>query len=191
MFSLMIFILIAAIGFMMGFVYKRSYTTAQFFQIEPKRVLRIFTIIFGVAVVLTLGLSWFTMYMLGDGSVAGNDTMKQLQAKDLAMKFMDIQSIMVFLMNVSFLALMVLANLYSQTVKKVSPVPYLLVIAFYVLFVLKDAYYISDYFAIWQQSKELLQGDLPDFHSKAWMKAFIASSITAFNAGMVWWGLRK
>ena len=98
---------------------------------------------------------------------------------------------MVFLMNVSFLALMVLANLYSQTVKKVSPVPYLLVIAFYVLFVLKDAYYISDYFAIWQQSKKLLQGDLPDFHSKAWMKAFIASGVTAFNAVMVWWGLRK
>lgn len=191
MFSLIIFILIAAIGFMMGFVYKRSYTTAQFFQIQPQRVLRIFTIIFGVAVVLTLALSWLTMYMLGDSNIPGNDTMKQLQAKDLAMKFMDIQSIMVFLMNVSFLALMVLANLYSQTVKKVSPVPYLLVIAFYVLFVLKDAYYISDYFAIWQQSMELLQGDLPDFHSKAWMKAFIASGVTAFNAVMVWWGLRK
>lgn len=176
---------------MMGFVYKRSYTSAQFFQIEPKKVLRIFTIIFGVAIVLTLGLSWFTMYILGNSNIPGNDTMKQLQAKDMALRFMDIQSVMVFFMNVSFMALMVLANLYSQALKKVSPIPYLLAIAFYVLFVLKDAYYLGDYFALWQKSMELLQGDLPDFHSTAWMKAFIASSVTAFNAGMVWWGLRK
>lgn len=176
---------------MMGFIYKRAYTSAQFFQIEPKKVLRIFTIIFGVAVVLTLALSWFTMYILGDSNIPGNDTMKQLQAKDMALRFMDIQSIMVFLMNISFMALMVLANLYSQALKKVAPIPYLLAIAFYVLFVLKDAYYLGDYFVLWQKSMALLQGDLPDFHSTAWMKAFIASSVTAFNAGMVWWGLRK
>jgi hypothetical protein len=181
MFSLIIYILVIAIGFMMGYVYRKSFTTAQFFQVEPKKLLRVFTIVFGVAVVATFALSWLTTYVLHDTTIPD----------DSSMKYKDAKSVMVFLLNVFFLSLMIIANLYSQAQKKVAVVPYLLVFGFYVLFVLNDAYFISDYFLMWQQSLKLLKGDLPDFHSTAWMKSGLAFFVTSFNAAMVWWGLRK
>ncbi len=181
MFSFIIYILIAAIGFMMGFLYKRSFTTAQFFQVEPKKLLRVFTIVFVVAVVLTFALSWWTMHVLGNITIPDESSMK----------YKDTKSIMIFLLNLFFLVLMVIANLYSQARKKVALIPYLLVLGFYALFILKDAYYISDYFSMWQKSLQLLKGDLPDFHSTGWMKSGLALIVTSFNAVMIWWGLRK
>jgi len=181
MFSLIIYILVAAIGFMMGFLFKRSYTTAQFFQIEPKKLLRIFTTVFAVAVLVTFALSWFSVHVLSDTSIPD----------DSSMKYKDTKSVMVFLLNFFFLSLMIIVNLYSQALRKIAWMPYLLVFSFYFVFVIKDAYYISDYFILWQKSLLLLKGDIPDFHSTGWMKTLFAFIVTLFNAAMVWWGLRK
>ena len=181
MFSLIIYILVASIGFMMGYLYKKSFTTAQFFQVEPKKLLRVFTIVFLVAIVLTLALSWWTMHVLGNTSIPDESSMR----------YQDTKSIMVFLMNLSFLVLMIIANLYSQALKKIAILPYLLVFGFYVMFVMNDVYYLSDYFSMWQKSLLLLKGDLPDFRSTGWMKSCLACVVTSFNAAMIWWGLRK
>ena len=51
LFSLIIYFLISAIGFMMGYLYKKSNTSAQFFQIDPQKVLRIFRIVFALALI--------------------------------------------------------------------------------------------------------------------------------------------
>ncbi|HLP20722.1 MAG TPA: hypothetical protein VK174_10490 [Chitinophagales bacterium] len=181
MFSLIIYMLIAAIGFMMGFVYKKSYTTAQFFEVNPKKLLRAFMAVFILAVLSTFTLSWFTMHVLKDITIPD----------DSAMKYKDIKSVMIFLINLFFLVLVVLSNFYSQSSKKLAPVPYMLALGFYVVFILKDAYYISDYYTMWQNSLQLLEGDLPDFHSTGWTKCALAFFVTSFNAVMVWWGLRK
>lgn len=181
MFSLIIYILVAAIGFMMGFLYKKAYTSAQFFSISPQKTLRVFTTVFIVAMVTTFGLSWYTMHVLGDTQIPD----------DSSMKYYDAKSIMIFFINLYFLVLVVLSNLYSQTQKKLAFIPYLLTIGFYVTFILKDAYYISDYFSFWQQSLQILKGDIPDFHTTGWMKSGLAFLVTTFNAAMIWWGLRK
>jgi len=181
MFSIIIYILVAAIGFMMGYLYKKSFTTAQFFQVEPNKLLRVFTIVFLIAVVLTFALSWWTMHVLSNTNIPDESSMR----------YKDTKSVMIFLMNLFFLVLMIIANLYSQALKKIAIIPYLLVFGFYVLFVMKDAYYISDYFSMWQKSLQLLKGDLPDLHSNGWMKTCLALIVTSFNALMVWWGLRK
>ncbi|MBP6731520.1 MAG: hypothetical protein KA149_05645 [Chitinophagales bacterium] len=181
MFSLIIYILIAAIGFMMGFLYKKAYTTAQFFSIDPNKVLRVFTVVFVVAVFLTFGLSWYTLHVLSDIQIPD----------DSSIKYHDTKSVMIFFINLFFLILVLLANLYSQTQKKIAYIPYLLAFGFYAVFILKDAYSISDYFVFWQHSLQLLKGDLPDFHSTGWMKSGLAFTVTLFNAGMIWWGLRK
>ena len=47
-FSLIIYIIIAAVGFTMVFLYKQTNTTAQLFKPDPERVKKIFMIIFGV-----------------------------------------------------------------------------------------------------------------------------------------------
>jgi len=181
MFSLIIYILIAAIGFMMGFLYKRSHTTAQFFNPDPKKAFRIFLIVLSAAVVLTLVLSWLATYVLKSSQIS----------EDGNIKYQDTKSIMVFILNFFFLILIILANAYSQTVKKIAFVPYLLAVSFYSVFILTDAYFISDYFAIWQKSLQLFHGNLTDLHNTARMKCVLAFIVTAFNVGMIWWGMRK
>ena len=180
-FSLIIFLLIAAVGFMMGYVYKKSITSAQFFNPDPKKALRVFIVIFGVGVVATFLLSWYTMHTLASTTIPDESSMRYQNAK----------SVMIFVLNFFFFALIVTSNAYSQSLKKVAIAPYLLAFGFYLVFVLKDAYYISDYYSVWQKSLQLLQGDLPDFHSKGWIKTVLALTVTSFNALMIWWGMRK
>ncbi len=181
MFSFIIYILIAAIGFMMGYLYHQSNTSAQFFKFDPKKALRVFIFLFIIAIGITYFLSWWAMHALTSTQIPDESSMQYQNTK----------SVMIFLMNLFFLVLVVAANVYSQSIKQISPVPYLLAFGFYVLFVIKDAYYISDYFQVWKQSLNIIQGDLPDFHSKGWMKTVFAFVVTSFNAFMIWWGMRK
>lgn len=181
MFSFIIYILIAAIGFMMGYLYHQSNTSAQFFKFDPNKALRVFIILFGLAVAVTYFLSWLTMHSLVSTQIPDESSMQYQNTK----------SVMIFLLNLFFLVLVVAANVYSQSVKQIAPVPYFLAFGFYVLFVIKDAYYISDYFQVWQQSLNLIQGELPDLHNKGLMKTVLAFGVTAFNAFMIWWGMRK
>ena len=181
LFSLIIYFLISAIGFMMGYLYKKSNTSAQFFEINPQKVLRIYWIVLSQALISTFVLSWLTMHVLNDTQVPD----------DSSLKFQDAKSVMIFFLNLFFFALMILSNLYSQTLKKVSFLPYFLTLVFYVGFVLNDAYYISDYFILWKKSLKLLTGDFEALHLINWMKSMFALAVTVFNAGMIWWGLRK
>jgi hypothetical protein len=166
---------------MMGVVYRQTNTSADIFKPEPKTVMKIFTIVYCSALVITFGLSWYTGRQLNATNVPA----------DNAVKFQNVKSIMVFVMNVSFFALVLLSNAYSLALKKLAPVPYLLTIAFFGIFVIKDSYYLTDYYMLWQRSLQLFKGDLPDFHSNGWIKCWLGAAVTAFNAIMVWWGMRK
>jgi hypothetical protein len=181
MFSLIIYILTAAIGFMMGFVYKRSHTSSTFFNPDPKKGMKLFLILFFIAVIVTCGLSLFAPYSLQTTNIP----------EEGVLKFHNTKSILVFTMNVFFLVLVVLANAYSQALKRVGFVAYLLAFGFYALFVLADAYYISDYFSLWQKSLQLFQGNITEYRNTGWVKCGLAFLTTAFNAGIIWWGFRK
>jgi len=181
MFSLIIYIIIAAVGFTMVFIYKQTNTTAQILKPDPQKVQKLFLAFFGIATVITFALSWFTTYELQTTNIP----------LESSMKYQNMKSVMIFVLNFSFLAMIILANTYSLTLKKLSAWPYLLAIGFYMAFVLKDAYIISDYFSLWQRSLKLLKGDLPDFHSAAWAKCWLGTVVTLFNVIMIWFGLRK
>lgn len=186
MFTSIIFVLTAAIGFMMGFLYRKSYTTAQFFNFSQQKLLRIFTILFFVAVLLTYALSWFTLHVLSSTNPPDETAVKFTQVQ-----FEDMKSVMMLLLHFFFLLLIALANVYSQSRKKIALAPYLLTLGFYVLFILKDAYFISDNLMGWLKSFQFSLEDLPDFRSIGWVKSFFAAVVTIFNAAMIWWGLRK
>lgn len=181
MFSLIIYIIIAAVGFTMVFIYKQTNTTARILRPDPEKVKKLFLAVFGIAVVITFALSWFTTYELQSSNIP----------LEGSMKYQNMKSVMIFVLNFSFLAMIILANTYSLTLKKLSAWPYLLAIGFYMAFVLKDAYIISDYFSLWQKSLKMLKGDLPDFHSTAWVKCWMGAGVTLFNAVLIWFGLRK
>lgn len=180
-FSLIIYIIIAAVGFTMVFLYKQTNTTAQILKPDPEKVRKAFMAFFGVATVITFALSWFTTYELQTSSIP----------LEGSMKYQNYKSVMIFVINFSFLVMIILANAYSLTLKKLAVLPYLLALGFYAVFVLKDAYIISDYFSLWQKSLKLLKGDLPDFHSGAWVKCWLGACVTLFNVLLVWFGLRR
>jgi hypothetical protein len=181
MFSLIIYILTAAIGFMMGFVYKRTHTTSDFFNPDPKKAMRLFMILFSVAIIATLSLSLFAPYSLHTTTIP----------EEGMLKFNSTKSIMIFAINLFFLVLVVFANAYSQALKRIGFISYLLAFGYYALFVLADAYYITDYFTLWQRSLQVFQGNLADYQNTGWIKCGLAFMVTTFNAAIIWWGLRK
>ena len=171
----------AAIGFMMGVVYRQTNTSARIFKPDPKSVMKIFYWVLGIGTVVTFLLSWYAARQLDASSIPADDSVK----------FQNVKSVMIFMMNIFFFALVLLSNAYSLALKKLAALPYLLTIAFFVGFVMKDAYFVSDYYTLWQKSLKLLKGDLPDIHSTGWIKCWLGTSVTAFNAIMVWWGMRQ
>ncbi|MFN8287724.1 MAG: hypothetical protein U0V74_13265 [Chitinophagales bacterium] len=181
MFSLIIYILIAAIGFMMGYLYKRSFTNAQFFSPDPKKSLRTFMTVFVLAMLITFALSWVTTHLLASTSIP----------EEGSIKYQNTHSVMIFVLNFFFFALVVLSNFYSQSLKKMAWMPYVLTIGYYCVFILKDAYYISDYYQVWLRAMHQPEGDMSTIVSTAWEKCTIGGVVTLFNYGMIWWGLRK
>jgi hypothetical protein len=181
MFSIIIYILVIAIGFMMGLLYKRTVTTAGFFNPNPAISLKIFTWVLAVGIVVTFGLSWYCLNSMKSTGIAEENNMI----------YTDSKSLMYFVLNLSFLLLIVSSNLYSQSLKKLAFAPYIFTFLFYAIFILKDAYYISSYHVIWLKSLKMLTGEMSDFTKTAWIKIIVGFTTTAFNAAMIWWGLRK
>ena len=141
LFSLTLYILIAAIGLIMGLSNKQAIANLQVIKPNPPKVFRLFLILFAAGIVITLTLSYFATNSLTSADIPDEGSMK----------FENFKSVMLFMQNLFFLALIVIANIYSLARKGVSPVPYLLTIAFYTFFVLMDAHYLSDYFVIWKK----------------------------------------
>jgi formate-dependent nitrite reductase membrane component NrfD len=107
MFSLIIYLLIAAVGFMMAVLYKRTESTAAFFNPDPNRLLKSFTILFVVSLLLTFLASFFTMRALTHSQIPEEGNMQYNSMKEL----------MYFVLNFFFLVLMINVNLYSQARK--------------------------------------------------------------------------
>lgn len=181
MFTIILFVLLAAIGFMMGVLYKRATTTAPVLNPEPKKLLRVFIWTFGVGIAITFALSYFAPKALNSSPIPEENNIQ----------YNNLKSVMVFAINLFFFALLIMANLYSQALKRFAPLPYILAFFFYALFILEDAYYITDYYMLWQKSMQLIKGDIPDFTGLAWTKCLLALVVTCFNSIMIWWGLRK
>jgi len=97
----------------MVFIYKQTNTTAQILKPDPEKVKRIFTIVFAVATVITFALSWYTTYQLQDSNIP----------LEGSMKYQNTKSIMIFVLNFSFLIMIILANAYSLTLKKTVNIP--------------------------------------------------------------------
>lgn len=180
-FSLLLFIILLAVGFMMGVLYKRTHTTASLLNPNPHIALKAFIWVFSLAIVITFALSYFTTKALTATEIPEENNMS----------YENLKSVMVFTINLSFFLLIVISNAYSQSLKKLAPMPYVLAFAFYCIFILKDAYYITDYYLMWQKTLQLIHEDLESFTKAAWTRCFAAMIVTTFNAGMVWWGLRK
>lgn len=181
MFSLIIYILIAAIGFMLGVLYKRTHTAASILNPDPKKALRVFSYVAGAVFVVLFALSFFETYTLRSTEIP----------EEANISYNNYHSTFYFLLNISFLILVVLADAYSQSLKKLAILPYVIAFGIYAVFILADAYYVSDIYLMWQKSMQMIQGELPDYTENSHIKCLLGFAVTAFNAAMIWWGLRK
>jgi hypothetical protein len=181
MFTFIIFIIIAGIGFVMGYIYKKSTTSLAFFTPNELGTLRNFMIVFTLGMIACFALSWYTLTTLGATEMPA----------DNKLRFDNMRSVMIFFVNIFFLLMVVFSNLHSQGAKKLKIVPYLLAIGFYLVFTIKDNLYIAEIFSNWQRYYQLIASDVNTPAQKGLLKSAIAVSVTAFNAIMIWWGLRK
>ena len=180
MFSIIIYILIAAVGFMMAFLYKKSITSAQFFNPDPKRSLKIYLWVFVLSLICIFVFSYFELNVLAKSQIP----------EDAKLKYLNIRQLMYFFLNLFFFSLIVVANVYSLSLKKIAFVPYLLAFAFYALFILNDTFRIADYYSLWQKTV-LNVTDENNYHNIGLMKLLLGFIVSAFNAAAIWWSLRK
>lgn len=181
LFSLTIYLLIVAIGFMMGYLFKHTHTSARFFSPHPNTTLRLYILTLITAITTLYALSYFTSFSLTPVTIPEDNLLRYERNK----------SIMIFALNFFFLMLVVLSNIYSQASHKLILIPYLLTAAFYCLFVLKDVYHVSGYYLLWMESLKMLNGDAPPFSTTGWIKCLLGVTVTALNALIVWWSLKK
>lgn len=179
LFSLTIYFLSAAIGFMMGFLYKNAKTNNVVVNPNPEKTYRLFLNVFIIGVVALGALSYFTVRALKPAAIV----------EDSAIRFRDMKSVLIFLLTVFFMGLTIIANYYSLSVHKLRVMPYFLIVCFYSAFILVDVHFISPRFADWQYTNHLLTGDMPDFRATGWVKCSLGFAVTAFNAIMMWWSI--
>lgn len=165
----------------MGYVYKNATTSLAFFSPGERGTLRNFMMIFAIGTIFCFALSWYTLHMLAPSDIPA----------DNKLRFDNTRSIMIFFINLFFLLMIVFANLHTQGSKKLKPIPYLLAIGFYLAFTIKDNLYIAEIFTNWQRYYQILTTDANMPAQKGLVKSMMAVIVTAFNAVMVWWGLRK
>lgn len=181
MFTLFIYLLLVGVGTMMAILYKGTITSARFFNPDPKISLRIFTYSFVAAVFITFALSWYSTYILYKSDIPEEGNIHYQTFKTLT----------IFIINISFFLMMIFSNAYAQSLKRIAFVPYLLTLGFYTIFILRDAYVVSTYYYTWLEAVGLLPSEIPNFQQTAWYKCLLGMITTIYNAGIIWWSLRK
>jgi len=182
MFTLLLFLVIIGVGTMMAILYKGTTTTANLLNPDPKISLRVFILSFVIAMLTTYGLSWYATYSIykSDLPEEGN------------INYQNLKTLTFFIINISYFLMMLFANAYAQSLKKIAAAPYLLTLSFYIAFILRDAYVVTPYYIEWAQNAELmLNNELSNYAETARYKCIIATFTTAYNAAAIWWSLRK
>ena len=183
MLSFTIYLIIAAVGFMMTYLYKKSNTYAQFFNPNPKSSMRIFLGVFVTALLSSFGLSFYSLYVLKSNHIA----------LDASISYNYLQSTLEVIINLSFLLLIFLCNIHTLSAKKLAWVSYLLAFSYYAIFIIKVGYFVTPYYLQWHAQNHL-QETITDEQTEviaAWLKVALGFAVTAANAFMAWWALKK
>jgi uncharacterized protein YacL len=181
MFSFIIFSVAIAIGVWMGYFNKKAFTNSDFFKLNPKKVLRNYMITFVVAVTVSFILSYIAQHMLTSGPIP----------EDNLIKYKDYKSIFTFSIYFFFIPLLIFANTQSLVSGKVAWVLYLLTFLFAALFIAKDSFILLDHVLRWMKFNHMQTDREYISTTLASSKAIIVAMVVAFNAAMMWWGMRK
>jgi hypothetical protein len=166
---------------MMGTVYKRTFTNLEVLRFNPARIARIYYIITALAVGVCLFLSYKAIHAFSEIGMA----------EDKAHIFEDYQNMLVYFLNLSFIVMMVLANVHSMASKKISYLLYFFTFGSYAAFAIIDNFFLQDTFFHFKKMNQLWQGEFSFANFWGFISLFISAGLTAFNAYMTYWGLKK
>ena len=181
MLTLLTFICILVIGFMMGTIYRHSTSHTTVFNFDYKKIRLAFWITTAVIVVICDFLCFRTMDVL--------DNMGE--ANDKAHIFLDNEMMLVFFMNLGFLMMMVLSNLVSIAARSVRWLLYIVTFIVFGGFAYIDNFMLGNTLFEFKKLNQLWLGEFNLAPLKGYLSLAISFALCVFNAAMTFWSLRK
>lgn len=181
MLSFLTYIIVGLIGLMMGTVYKRSFSNLEILRFRPSRIARVYAITTVIGVSICLFLSYKCIHAFSERGMA----------EDKAHIFEDYQSMLIYFLNLGFILMIIFSNLHSMASKKVTWVLYLLTFGVYAAFAVIDDFFLEDTFFHFKKMHQLWQGEFSLASISGILSLTFSAALTAFNAYMTSWGLKK
>jgi phosphate starvation-inducible membrane PsiE len=166
----------------MGTLYKRSFSNLEILRFSPSKLARVYSIIVLISAIICSYLSYRAI-----AAFTATDTMPE----DKAQFFQDNQSMLIYFLNLSFIAMMVFSNLHSFASKKISWLLYLQTFGIYAAFAIIDNFFLQDTFFHFKKMNQLWQGEFSFANIVGYLSLLISAGLTLFNAYMTYWGLMK
>ncbi len=167
---------------MMGTVYKRSFSNVEMLRISPHKLGRVYAVIVALSAIVCAYLSYRAVAAF---------TTQDAMPEDKALFFQDNQSMLVYFLNLGFILMLVFSNLHSFAAKKISWIFYLLTFGIYAAFAVIDNFFLQDTFFHFKKMNQLWQGEFSFANIMGYFNLIASAGLTAFNAYMVYWGLKK
>jgi hypothetical protein len=166
---------------MMGTVYKRSISDLAILRISPDKVARWYYILMTIGIVLCGYLCYRSVQSFAEVGMA----------EDKVHFFEDNRSMLVYFLNVGFIILIVISNLHSLTSKRISWLYYILTFSVYAVYAVIDSFFLQDTYFHFKQINQLWHGGFKLEYYWGYLSLFFCAALTAFNAYMTSWGLKK
>ena len=128
------YIIVLAVGFMMGTIYKQAFFHINLPKFDYKKTRNIFWIICLISIAICGYLSFKTIDAFGQVG----------EAEERLYVFQEYEMMLTFTLNLSFISLIFLANLTSIASKKVRWILYGVVFVFYAGFSVVDNFLLAD-----------------------------------------------
>lgn len=164
----------------MATVYKRSVSSISGLEIDPIKVRRWYWRVFIGLSVLCLFLCYKSISSFSDEGSMAEDQMQRSQ---------DYASTLTFFLNVGFMLLIVLCNVYAMRTKEVRLLPYLFTFLMYAAFVVLDNFIMEDALFQFKKINQLWQGEINFANVKGYVTLLFCGALVAFNALMTRWGI--
>lgn len=168
-------------GVWMGYFTKNASTTMDFFKWNEKKVMRWWLSLFIVGMVLSYILSQGAIFQLQHTEIP----------EDSAFHFRDWRSMFEFSLAFFFLPLLLLANVFSLTTKKVNVFLYGFTFLYAAIFSYKNLQNISEFFQLWEKHFQIGSELLAQEASGVWVHISVYAFLCLFNMAFIWWGLKK
>ncbi|MFN8310871.1 MAG: hypothetical protein U0T73_12995 [Chitinophagales bacterium] len=181
MLSFFTYIVVALIGVMMGTIYKRSFTNIALLQFNPATIQRIFLTMAVIGVLICGFLSYKAVLAFNEKTLA----------EDKMNIYNDYESMLIYFLNLGFIVLIFVANLHSFSSKKIQYASYLITFGIYAAFAVIDNFFLEDVFFQFKKFNQLWRGEFSFANIAGYFSLFLSAVLTAFNAYMVQWGLKK